>query len=103
MTKFTEFINEATITSRITSYLKSVGAKNVTVFKSNEPAYKGIGFSYDDTNSDDWITEFANKFEKDINNEYVLTPYSITITAYKKSQYAEYKNEALFKEFKKLK
>jgi hypothetical protein len=105
MQKFSEFITEGSnIIGKIEKFLKSKGAEIERVFKSNGPEYKGIGFSYGhSTNSDDWITEFAKKFEKEVQNEFILTPESITITVFKKGRYNEWKNELLYPEWEKLK
>jgi len=105
MQKFKEYIMESkSITKKIESFLINKGAKIEYIYKSNGPEYKGIKFIYGhSTNSDDWISEFAKKFEKEVQNKFILTPESITITVFEKGRYNEWKNELLYPEWEKLK
>jgi hypothetical protein len=71
------------IVDDIKEFIESKGGV-VTIYKIDEGVpYKGIMFSYDwSTNSDDWISEFSEKFS-DIH--FLLTPQSMTVTASSKA------------------
>lgn len=91
------------LVDKIKQFLESKGAK-LSIYRIDEGVpFKGINFTYDfSTNSHDWITEFANKFE-DI--DYILSPQSMTIIGISKGhQYKKYhkENPEVMKEFNKI-